>query len=136
MTLLPAHPLSPHARYVYEQILRVHILVALGRRVLADVTTADIRGYFRQLETQGTSQALGKKIKTVMSAMFQTAAEDGLIPANVVRGVRFQAAPAAAPAGSDGRPVVRRCAGTSPESTGCWRTSRWPQEPGSRRFAA
>ena len=62
-------------------------------RVLANVTTADIRRYFRTLEAQGTSQALGKKIKTVMSAMFQTAAEDGLIPANVVRGVRFQAAP-------------------------------------------
>jgi integrase len=29
----------------------------------------------------------------VLSSMFQTAAEDGLIPFNVVRGVRFQAAP-------------------------------------------
>ena len=39
--------------------------------MLADVTTADIRGWFRWLEAQGTSQALGKKIKTVLCAMFQ-----------------------------------------------------------------
>ena len=87
------HPMAPHTAYVYDQVLRVHILPALGRRVLADVTAADIRQLFRSLEAQGTSQALGKKIKTVLSSMFQTAAEDGLIPANVVRGVRFNATP-------------------------------------------
>ena len=48
-------------------MLRKHILPALGGRVLADVTAADIRAMFRSLEADGTSQALGKKIKTVMS---------------------------------------------------------------------
>ena len=90
---LALHALSAHARYVYEQMLRKHIIPALGGLVLADVTAADIKAYFRTLETAGTSQALGKKIKTVMSAMFQTAAEDRLCPVNPVRGVRFQAAP-------------------------------------------
>lgn len=90
---LPNHPLSPNARYVYEQIIRKHIVPALGSRVLADVTAADIRAMFRAYEADNTSRALGAKIKTVLSAMFQTAAEDGLIQANVVRGVRFQAAP-------------------------------------------
>ena len=92
---LPAHALSPHARYVYEQVLRVHILVALGSRVLADVGAADIKTYFRTLEAKDTSKALLAKIKTVMSAMFQAAAEDGKIPFNPVRGVRFQADPPA-----------------------------------------
>ena len=73
---LAMHALSAHARYVYEQMLRKHIIPALGGLVLANVTAADIRGYFRSLETAGTSQALGKKIKTVLSAMFQAAAED------------------------------------------------------------
>ncbi len=90
---LALHALSAHARYVYEQMLRTHIIPALGGRVLADVTADDIRGYFRSLETAGTSQALGKKIKTVLSAMFQAAAEDRLCPVNPVRGVKFQAAP-------------------------------------------
>ena len=90
---LPNHPIAPHTAYVYEQVMRKHVIPALGARVLADITTADIRQWFRRLEAQGTSQALGKKIKTVMSAMMQTAAEDGLIPANVVRGVTFRAAP-------------------------------------------
>ena len=90
---LPNHPLSPNARYVYEQMIGKHIIPALGGRVLADVTAADIRAMFRAYEADNTSKALGAKIKTVLSAMFQTAAEDGLIQANVVRGVRFQAAP-------------------------------------------
>ena len=87
------HPMAPHTRYVYDQILRKHIIPALGARVLADVEAADIRAYFRQLEAQGTSRALLAKIKTVMSAMFQTATEDRKIPYNVVRGVTFKAAP-------------------------------------------
>src|SRR5690242_10837483 len=71
----PAHPMSPHTRYVYEQVLRVHILPAIGMLVLSAVTTADIRRMFRALEGKGTSQALGKKIETVLSSMLQTAAE-------------------------------------------------------------
>lgn len=90
---LANHPMAPHTAYVYDQMLRCHILPALGGRVLADVTAADIRAMFRALEAKGTSQALGKKIKTVMSAMFQVAAEDGLIPFNPARGVTFKAAP-------------------------------------------
>ena len=90
---LPNHPLSPNARYVYGQMIGKHIIPALGGRVMVDVTTADIRAMFRAYEADNTSKALGAKIKTVLSAMFQTAAEDGLIKANVVRGVRFQAVP-------------------------------------------
>jgi integrase len=90
---LPNHRLSPNARYVYEQMIRKHIVPALGDRALADVTAADIRAMFRAYEADNTSRALGAKIKTVLSAMFQTAAEDGAIPVNPVRGVRFNAIP-------------------------------------------
>ena len=62
---LANHPMAPHTAYVYDQMLRCHILSALGGRVLADVTAADIRAMFPALEAKGTSQALGKKIKTV-----------------------------------------------------------------------
>ena len=90
---LPNHPLSRNARYVYGQMIGKHIIPALGGRVMADVTAADIRAMFRVYETDNTSKALGAKIKTVLSAMFQTAAEDGVIPVNPVRGVRFNAVP-------------------------------------------
>jgi integrase len=90
---LPSHPVSPRTREVYEQILRKHIIPALGARTLADVTSADVRQMFRTMEADKTSRALLAKVKTVMSAMFQTASEDRKIPANPVRGVRFQASP-------------------------------------------
>lgn len=90
---LPNHPLSAHARYVYEQVVRVHIVPALGMLVLANAGASDIKAYFRTLEAKGTSKALLAKIETVMSAMFQAAAEDGKIPFNPVRGVRFHADP-------------------------------------------
>jgi integrase len=90
---LPSHSISPATREVYSRVLTNRILPVLGGHVLASVTAADIRAYFRQLEGQGASQAHMAKDKTVMSAMFQTAAEDGLIPFNPVRGIRFTAAP-------------------------------------------
>jgi integrase len=90
---LPSHPIAAHTRYVYDQMIRCHILPALGGRVLADVTAADFRQLFRTMEAKGASRALLAKVKTVLSAMFQVAAEDGKIPFNFVRGVRYTAAP-------------------------------------------
>lgn len=87
------HPLSPAAREVYDRTLRLHVLPALGGRPLADVTAADIRQWFRAMEKKDTSRAIMAKCKTVASALFQTAAEDGHIAANPVRGVRYQSVP-------------------------------------------
>jgi len=89
-TWLPAHKLSDHSRETYGTVLNYHVLQALGGKQLAAVTAADIRTWFRALEAKGCSAALMAKIKTVASAMFQTAAEDGLIPANVVRGITIR----------------------------------------------
>lgn len=91
---LPAHPLSPHARYVYETVLRTRILPVLGGLALVNVTAQVIRQMFRSMETEGVSRALGLKVKTILSSMMQTAAEDGVIPVNPVRGVKYNAAPA------------------------------------------
>lgn len=93
MEWLPNHPLSPHARACYDGILKRNIIPALGGRVLADVTSADIRAWFRSLEATSSSQSLLSKCKTTASSMFQTAWEDGIITSNPVRGVKFKAAP-------------------------------------------
>ena len=89
---LTAHSLARTSREVYGRTLEKHIIPALGVRAMADVTAADIRSLFREMEHDGASKALLAKVKTVMSAMFQTAAEDRLVAANVVRGVRYTAA--------------------------------------------
>ena len=103
---LPSHPMAPHARYVYEQVIRCHILPALGVLVLADVTTADVRGLFRPLEAQGTSQALGKKIKTVLSAMFQCGGRGPADPGQPRAWRAVPGGPAEAQTGADGRRVA------------------------------
>jgi integrase len=90
---LGSHPMAPHTRTSYTQTLKTHIIPALGRRVLADITAADIRALFRHMEHDGASRALLAKVKAVLSAMLQTACEDGRIPYNPARGVKFQAAP-------------------------------------------
>jgi len=92
---LPGHSITPSAREVYARALRIHILPALGNRAVADVKASDVKAVFRSLEAQGTSHGMLSKIKTVLSALMQSAAEDGVCPVNVVRGVRFQADPPA-----------------------------------------
>ena len=92
---LPGHSITPAAREVYDRALRIHILPALGMRAIADIKASDIKSFFRSLEDRGTSHAMLAKVKTVASALMQSAAEDGLTPVNVVRGVRFQADPPA-----------------------------------------
>lgn len=72
---LPNHSISPATREVYGRTLEKHIIPAVGGRVLADVTAADIRVMFRGLEASGASRALLGKVKTVASALFQTAAD-------------------------------------------------------------
>lgn len=90
---LPSHRLSPHARDVYAQILRKHILPEIGDLLVADVRPATIRTWFRRLEDEGKSASLFLKIKTVASSMFQTAAEDNVVSSNPVRGVRIEVPP-------------------------------------------
>ncbi len=80
---------------VYARALRIHILPALGNQAVANVKASDVKAVFRSLEAQGTSHGMLSKIKTVLSALMQSAAEDGVCPVNVVRGVRFQADPPA-----------------------------------------
>lgn len=87
---LPGHILSGHARETYTTILNGRILPEIGSKALGEVTPHTIRTWFRRLESEGVSGALLAKIKTVASAMFQTAAEDGLIPVNPLRGIKIK----------------------------------------------
>lgn len=74
MEWLDSHPMAPHTRKSYTQALKKHIIPAVGGRVLADVTAADIRVLFRHMERDGASRDLLAKVKTVLSSMLQTAA--------------------------------------------------------------
>jgi integrase len=88
---LPSHPLGAHARETYQAILRAKILPELSSTALADIDVPTVKALFRKMEAAGASNAYLSKVKTVLSAMMQAAAEDADIPGvthNPVRGIR------------------------------------------------
>jgi integrase len=87
---LPNHRLEPNSRRVYENILRKHILPYIGDKALKKITRADIKIWFRQMDNNKVSGAMQSKTKAVASAMFSTALDDELIPANPVAGVKVR----------------------------------------------
>jgi integrase len=80
--------LSPHARRSYESMLEAHIIPRFGATPVRDLTTKEIAAWLRQLEREGKGPTVMVKVKSVLSAMCQVAAEqDGLLPVNPVRGI-------------------------------------------------
>jgi integrase len=85
---LAGHRLEPTSRETYGVILAKHVLPEFGQREIAKITQADVRSWFRKLESTRKSGALLAKIRTVANAMFATALADGLITRNPVEGLR------------------------------------------------
>jgi integrase len=75
----------------YAGIIRATLLPALGGTALADIDVATVKALFRDMEAADASAAALAKVKTVLSALLQTAAEDPRLPVafNPVRGVRI-----------------------------------------------
>lgn len=84
---LPDHKLEPHSRRSYEGMMAAHILPRFGSKPVAELTTREIASWPRDLEKKGKSAAVVAKVKAVLSAMCQAAAEEGLLPVNPVRGI-------------------------------------------------
>ena len=87
-TWLDSHKLEAGSRITYRHILSAHVLPGIGSMAIKKITRADIRAWFRKLDDAGLSGALIAKIKTVASAIFQTALDDDLITVNPVRGIK------------------------------------------------
>jgi integrase len=82
------HRLEPTTRVIYEMILRKYIRAKFGGRAMRDITPAEVRAWFRDLERQKKSGAVQAKIKTVAGAMFSAALDDELIAANPFTGLK------------------------------------------------
>lgn len=87
---LPEHRLEPHSRRAYKSMLHAHINPRFGATAVSALTTRDIALWLRGLqEDEEKSLDTVTKIKSVLSALCQAAAEEGLLSINPTRGIRL-----------------------------------------------
>ena len=80
--------LTPSSRERTEGIIRVHIVPALGRRSLADLTHSAVQAWASSLSaSQGPSSV--RKIVNVLSGALEVAVRDGRLPSNPARGLKL-----------------------------------------------
>ena len=72
----------------YEQLVRVHLKPALGRLKLKSLTAAHVRALYREKLDSGPSPRTVQYIHTTLRKALQDAVSDGLIPRNVVDGIK------------------------------------------------
>jgi integrase len=83
---------SEASREEYDRVVRKFVLKRWKTWRLAEVEPSDIRGLFLGMREKGNSTSEIKKTRAAISAMFGTAAEDGVLSANPVQGVRIPGA--------------------------------------------
>jgi integrase len=72
----------------YEQIVRVHIRPALSNLKLMNVTSAHVRGLYREKLEDGLSPRTVQYIHVTLHKALKQAVDDGLIPRNATEAVR------------------------------------------------
>jgi hypothetical protein len=72
----------------YEQITRRHIVPALGRTKLKNLTPAQVRGLYRQKLDEGLSPRTVQYVHATLHKALKQAVADGLIPRNVTEAVK------------------------------------------------
>jgi integrase len=72
----------------YEQIARVHIKPALGRLKLKTLTTAHVRGLYREKLNSGLSPRTVRYVHVTFHKALKQAVADGLIPRNAAAYVK------------------------------------------------
>src|SRR5215210_3290481 len=72
----------------YEQLVRVHIVPALGRMKLKNLTPAHVRGLYRSKLDTGLSARTVHYIHRTLSKALKQAVDDGLIPRNAAASVK------------------------------------------------
>src|SRR5829696_361902 len=72
----------------YEQLVRVHIVPALGRLKLKNVTPAHVRGLCRSKLEDGLAPRTVQYIHRTLSKALEQTVNDGLIPRNAASSVK------------------------------------------------
>jgi integrase len=88
-----ARGFSETTRPEYRRPIEQHALPLWERRRLSEVDPSDVRELFGEMRRTGASTSQIKKLRSALSAMFATAAEDGKLRSNPCQGVRIPAAP-------------------------------------------
>ncbi len=78
---------STHERYKYA--IEPHIKPALGRIQLKDLTTAQVRWFYRERLDSGLAPATVQKLHVVLHKALEAAVTDGLVPRNVAAGLKL-----------------------------------------------
>ena len=73
----------------YEYVTYPHIIPALGRVKLKSLTPTHVRGFYRDRLDSGLSGATVRKMHLVLQKALDQAVSDGLVPRNVVKGIRL-----------------------------------------------
>ena len=73
----------------YEYVTYPHIIPALGRVKLKSLTPTHVRSFYRDRLDSGLSGATVRKMHIVLQKALDQAVSDGLVPRNVVKGIRL-----------------------------------------------
>ena len=73
----------------YEYVTYPHIIPALGRVKLKSLTSTHVRSFYRDRLDSGLSGATVRKMHIVLQKALDQAVSDGLVPRNVVKGIRL-----------------------------------------------
>jgi integrase len=76
---------------LYKYSLEAHVGARWDDRRLREIESVDIRRLYAELRDRGLSRSSMRSVRSVLSALFATAAEDGLVERNPVGGVRVPA---------------------------------------------
>jgi integrase len=85
-----ARGLTERSRSLYRRSVEAHVLARWRTWRLADVEPADVRELFAAMRDDGASVSAMKGLRAALSAMFETAVDDGLLRSNPAQGVRLR----------------------------------------------
>jgi integrase len=83
----PKFRMAPRTKLLYEQRLTQHILPALGRRKLADISTADLRSLVDKLRSKQLAPSTINGTLVAFGSALRFAVKRGLIPTNPMLGL-------------------------------------------------
>jgi integrase len=72
----------------YERLMRLHLIPALGRVKLKNLTPAHVRGLYREKLDSGLSPASVQRVHALLHKALKQAVNDGLVARNVTQAVK------------------------------------------------
>ncbi len=87
---LRSHPVEPSTKKSYRARIVAHIVPQFGEVTVRELSREQIREYLTEMKANGASPSGQRGVRAVLSAMMQTAWDDGYRKDNPVRGIRVE----------------------------------------------